>query len=122
MKLHQERTSYDKIHNLFTYKGGAMFEDYKKNKELKRYKKSLIDDFMKEHKEFIPKYSPKGMRLSWHIFVYADGEYDIYTGAFKGIYRVGIEQNPPYLSRDCRVYEYNINTKQLERDKGMLWQ
>lgn len=88
------------------------------------HKRKLIKNFMREHGEHIPKYSPKGVKLEWNIFVYEDGEYDMMTGEFKGEHRVGISQKPPSISvivGDNRVYQYDIETKSLSYKNGFVW-
>jgi hypothetical protein len=87
-------------------------------------KRNLIKEFMKEHKEYLPKFSPQGQPLKWRIFVYQDGEYDIYTGKQSGNYKVGISQKLPYggVTCDPQVYTYNIKNKTLEEVHGCLWQ
>jgi hypothetical protein len=43
-----------------------MFEYFK---ELK-FKSKLKKDFLKEHEKYLPKFSPQGQPLEWHIFIY----------------------------------------------------
>jgi hypothetical protein len=95
-----------------------MFETFKKRRKQKQFEKQLIKDFLKEHEQYIPKYSPKGLEFKWNIFVYEDGEYDTFTGEFLGKYKVGIRQKAPtYLGIDDTVYKYNIETKKLEETR-----
>ncbi len=96
---------FSKIKNIF------ISEEKQKVNE---FKKKLIEEFLKEHEAFIPKYSPKGLKLDWNIYVYPDGKYDLFTGKFIGEYKVGISQNPPtFLSKDNAVYEYDIENKKM---------
>jgi len=98
-----------------------MIRFFKKILKQRRFEKQLIESFLKEHSEYIPKYSPRGLKLDWNISVYKDGEYDLYTGEFKGEYKVGISQNPPkFLGIDNTCYRYNVKTKTLE-EIGARW-
>ena len=94
---------------------------FKKTRQKRQFEKQLIKSFLEEHEDYIPKYSPNGMKLDWDIYVYKDGEHDIYTGEFLGEYKVGISQKPPrFLGEDCTCYKYNVKTKRLEKT-GLRW-
>lgn len=85
-------------------------------------KRKLKKEFLKEHGQYIPNYSPQGQRLDWHICVYWDGEYDTMTGKpINGEYRVAIEQKAPRLSCDNTVYEYDVESKKMRADYTKRW-
>ncbi len=95
-----------------------MFKYFIKRKEIREFKNQLINEFLKEHKKHIPKFSPNGLEFNWNIFISEEGEYDIFTGEFLGTYEVRISQKPPkYLGVDDIIYKYNTETKQLEKTK-----
>jgi hypothetical protein len=95
-----------------------MFEHFKKRNKQKQFEKQLINEFLAEHEEYIPKYSPKGLKFDWNIYVYADGEYDIFTSDFLGTYKVGIAQkSPKCLGIDDSVYQYNEEIRKLEKTR-----
>lgn len=100
----------------------SIIERIKRNIEYRRLKKKLVGDFMREHGEHIPRYSPKGTKLEWDVYVYKVGRHDEMTGEFEGEYRVGISQSPPSLKvGDRRVYTYDIETKTLKHKHGVVW-
>lgn len=85
-------------------------------------KRKLKKEFLKEHKAYIPNYSPKGQRLDWRIWVYWDGEFDTMTGKpINGEYRVAIEQKAPRFSCDNTVYEYDIKNKKMKPNYMAKW-
>ena len=98
-----------------------MFENFKKRKQQKRFEEQLINEFLKEHEKYIPKYSPKGLKFDWNIYVYKDGEYNIFTGEFLGSYKVRIRQKAPkFIGVDDMVYDYDIDTKELKETR-LIW-
>lgn len=85
-------------------------------------KRRLKKDFIKEHKKYIPNYSPNGQRLHWRIWVYWNGDYDIMTGKpINGEYKVSIQQKAPRFSCDNTVYEYDIENKKMKADYTQHW-
>lgn len=72
-------------------------------------------DFMDEHKDFLPKYSPRGERIFWDVYIIKTGTHDPYTNKYTGGYKATVKQRPPiYISNDDRIYVYDIKRKELQ--------